>query len=109
MATEAPADSSGIAANRAAPAKTKTDMPSASMVESLLSIAVAPKATPNGIRASNTGTMAFAPATNAAAGDSVFGSSSIDPWASLAVLSGRIRPRLVPKCPVAGERAVFGV
>jgi hypothetical protein len=99
----------GIAANCAAPAKTKTDMPSASMVESPLSIAVAPKATPNGIRASNTGTMAFAPATNAAAGDSVFGSSSIAPWTSLAMLSGRIRPRPIPKCPVAGERAVFDV
>jgi hypothetical protein len=63
----------------AAGAKSRTDMPSASMVESPLSTAVAPKATPNGIGASNTGTIAFAPATNAAAGDAVFGSSSIVP------------------------------
>jgi len=69
----------------------------------------APKATPNGIRASNRGTMAFAPVMNGAAGDAVFGSSSIITWTSLAMLPGRMRPRPIPKCPVAGERAVFCV
>lgn len=77
MAADAPADSSGIAANCAAPAKTNTDMASASRAESPLPIAVAPKATAKGIRASKTGTIAFAPQTNAAAGYAVFGSSSI--------------------------------
>src|SRR5215203_1735315 len=66
MATEAPAEMSWTAANWAAPAATITDIPSASTGENPLPAAVAPK----GSRANNTGTMALAPATNAAtAGD----------------------------------------
>src|SRR5215203_3943269 len=70
MATEAPAEMSWTAANWAAPAATITDIPSASTGENPLPAAVAPKASPKGSRANNTGTMALAPATNAAtAGD----------------------------------------
>src|ERR671910_2263784 len=76
-ATEAPAEMSGIAANWAAPAATNTDIPSASTGENPLPAAVAPKASPKGRRASNTGKIAFAPAKKAAiAGDAdgaVFG------------------------------------
>jgi hypothetical protein len=89
-ATDAPADISGIAANCAAPAKTITDMASVSRAESPLPIAVAPKATPKGIRASKTGTMAFAPETNAALEDTVFGSSLMVPSRTWAMLLGRI-------------------
>jgi hypothetical protein len=50
-----------------------------------LLIAVAPKATAKGIRASKTGTIAFAPEKNAAAEDADFDSSSMAPlrlWAT---------------------------
>ena len=82
MATDAPADISGITASCAAPAKTNTDMASVSRAESPPPIAVAPKATAKGIRASKTGTIAFVPETNAAAGDAGFGPSSIAPLRS---------------------------
>src|SRR5215212_6262990 len=73
-ATEAPPEMSWTAANWAAPAATQTDMPSDSMGENPLPVAVAPKASPNGSRANNTGTIALAPETNAAAaGGVVFG------------------------------------
>src|SRR5512133_3503380 len=74
-ATEAPADHRGTAASCAAPATMNTDMPSASMGENPLLVAVAPKASPNGSRANNTGTIAFAPETNAAAAGDVVGAA----------------------------------
>jgi len=48
-----------------------TDIPSACTTESPLPVAVAPKATPNGSKASNTGTIALVPERNAAPGDDV--------------------------------------
>jgi hypothetical protein len=64
-------------------------MDSVSRVESPLPIAVAPKANPKGTKASKTGTMAFAPETNAAVEGAVFGSSSLAPSRSKAMLLGR--------------------
>ena len=97
-ATEAPAAISWIAASCAAPAKTITDMASASRVESPLPIAVAPKATAKGIKATKTGTMAFAPETNAAAlEDAVLGSSGIGPSRPRAMLLVRISRSRLPE------------
>jgi hypothetical protein len=66
-ATEAPAEMSWTAANWAAPAATITDIPSASTGENPLPAALAPKASPNGSMANKMGTIALAPAANAAA------------------------------------------
>ena len=97
-ATDAPAEISGIAANCAAPAKTITDMASALSAENPLPIAVAPKATPKGIRASKTGTMTFAPETKAATlEDAVLGSSGIAPSRSRAMLLVRISQSRLPE------------
>ncbi len=100
-ATEAPAATSWTAANWAAPAATKTDIPSASNAESPLPIAAAPKAVPNGTRASKTGEIALAPETKASPADAALDSCPEAPSRPRVRLPGRIfggglRSRLLP-------------
>jgi hypothetical protein len=96
-ATEAPAEISGTIASCAAPAKTNTDMASASRAESPPPAAIVPKAKAKGTRASNTGAVAFTPATNAALEDAALGYSKIASSESRAMLPVRISRSRLPK------------